>query len=64
MLIRQKCTPLYEKSLNRAIDLTRESMKRRAVRLRYLIDHIKNKKAKKEVIAEYVSLIQQMSLNN
>jgi len=48
----------------KAIDLTRESMKRRAFHLRYLIGHIKNKKARKEVIAEYVSLIKQMSLNN
>jgi len=64
MLIRQNCNPLYEKSLNRAIGLTREGMKRRAVRLRYLIDHIKNKKARKEVIAEYVSLIQQINLHN
>jgi hypothetical protein len=44
--------------------MTRDNIKRRAFHLRYLIDHIKNKKARKEVIAEYVSLIQQMSPNN
>jgi len=49
---------------NKAVDLSREKMKRRAFRLRFLIDNIKNKKAKQEVIEEYVSLISQMSLNN
>jgi hypothetical protein len=48
----------------KALDLTRESMKRRAFRLRYQIDHIKNKKARQKVIAEYVSLIKQISPNN
>ncbi|UCC58362.1 MAG: hypothetical protein JSW14_00045 [Candidatus Bathyarchaeum sp.] len=42
--------------------MKKESMKRRAFHLRYLIDHLKNKRARKEVIAEYVSLIQQMTL--
>ncbi|MGD9130747.1 MAG: hypothetical protein PVH73_04140 [Candidatus Bathyarchaeota archaeon] len=41
-----------------------DKMKRRAFRLRFLIDNIKNKKARKEVIDEYVSLIAQMSRNN
>lgn len=36
-------------------------MKRRAFHLRSLIDHVKNKKVKKEVITEYVNLISQMS---
>ncbi|MCW4033806.1 MAG: hypothetical protein NWF03_00405 [Candidatus Bathyarchaeota archaeon] len=44
--------------------MSRDKMKRRAFRLRFLIDTIKNKKAKKEVIDEYVSLISQMSRNN
>jgi len=48
----------------KAIDLSREKMKRRAFRLRALIGNIKNKKAKQEVIKEYVSLITQMSRNN
>jgi hypothetical protein len=49
---------------NKAIDLSRDKMKRRAFRLRVLIDNIKNKKARQEVINEYVSLISQMSQNN
>jgi hypothetical protein len=49
---------------NKAVDLSRDKMKRRAFRLRFLIDKIKNKKAKQEVIKEYVSLISQMSRNN
>ena len=48
----------------KVIDLSREKMKRRAYRLRVLIGKIKNKKAKQEVINEYVSLITQMSRNN
>jgi len=48
----------------KAVGLSREKMKRRAFRLRFLIDNIKNKKARQEVIEEYVSLIAQMSLNN
>ena len=39
-------------------------MKRRAFRLRKLIDHVKNKKTRKKVIAEYVNLIQLISFNN
>jgi hypothetical protein len=39
-------------------------MKRRAFRLRALIGNIKNKKTRQEVIAEYVSLISQMSQHN
>jgi len=49
---------------NKAVDLSRDKMKRRAFRLRFLIDNIKNKKARQEVIEEYVSLITQMSRNN
>jgi len=52
------------RSVNKAVDLSREKMKRRAFRLRFLIGNIKNKKARQEVIEEYVSLITQMSLNN
>lgn len=52
------------KSLNGAIDLTKDNIKRRAFHLRCLIDHIKNKKNRKKIIAEYVILIQQMSPNN
>jgi len=52
------------RTVNKAADLSREKMKRRAFRLRFLIDNIKNKKAKQEVIKEYVSLIAQMSRNN
>jgi hypothetical protein len=48
----------------KAINLSREKMKRRAFRLRALIGNIKSKKAKQEVIEEYVSLITQMSRNN
>jgi hypothetical protein len=50
--------------VNKTADLSREKMKRRAFRLRFLIDNIKNKKARQEVIKEYVSLISQMSRNN
>lgn len=39
-------------------------MKRRAFHLRSLITNIKNKKAKKAVIDEYVGLISRMSQNN
>jgi len=39
-------------------------MKRRAFHLRSLMANIKNKKAKQEVIEEYVSLISQMSQKN
>jgi hypothetical protein len=49
---------------NKAVDLSRDKMKRRAFRLRFLIGSIKNKKAKQEVIEEYVSLIAQISRNN
>ena len=49
---------------NKAIDVTRDKMKRRAFHLRSLIDSVKNKEAKKEVIQEYVSLISKMSRNN
>jgi hypothetical protein len=48
----------------KAVALSRDKMKRRALRLRFLIDNIKNKEAKKEVIDEYVSLIAQISRNN
>jgi hypothetical protein len=51
-------------SYNRAIGLSRDKMKRRAFHLRSLIDNVKNKKARQEVIKEYVSLISQMSYNN
>jgi hypothetical protein len=44
--------------------LSRDKMKRRAFRLRSLISSITNKKAKKQVIDEYVSLIAQMNRNN
>ncbi|MFC1486240.1 hypothetical protein ACFLRN_00935 [Thermoproteota archaeon] len=44
--------------------MTRDKMKRRAFHLRYLIDNIKNKKAKQDVIEEYISLISQMSSYN
>ncbi|MFA5363705.1 MAG: hypothetical protein WC325_00805 [Candidatus Bathyarchaeia archaeon] len=43
--------------------MTEDNMKRRAFHLRFLIDHVKNKKAKQEVIQEYVNLISQMSHN-
>ena len=49
---------------SKAIELSRDKMKRRAFRLRVLIDNIKNKKARQEVINEYVNLISQMSQNN
>jgi len=49
---------------NKAIDLSRDKMKRRAFHLRSLIDNVKNKQAKQEVIQEYVSLISQMSRHN
>jgi hypothetical protein len=52
------------RTANKAVDLSREKMKRRAFRLRFLIDNIKNKEARQEVIEEYVSLITQMSMNN
>ena len=48
----------------KAIDLSRDKMKRRAFHLRSLIDNVKNKQAKQEVIQEYVSLISKMSRNN
>ncbi|PVX27258.1 MAG: hypothetical protein CW716_03240 [Candidatus Bathyarchaeum sp.] len=48
----------------KAIDVTRDKMKRRAFHLRALIDSVKNKEAKREVIQEYVSLISKMSRNN
>jgi len=64
IFISQNRTPLFEQNENKAVDLSREKMKRRAFRLRFLIDNIKNKKAKQEVIKEYVSLISQMSRNN
>jgi len=48
----------------KAIYLTRDKMKRRAFHLRSLIGKIKNKKARQDVIEEYVSLISQMSQNN
>jgi hypothetical protein len=50
--------------LSKAIDVSRDKMKRRAFHLRSLIDNVKNKKARQEVIKEYVSLISQMSYNN
>jgi len=50
--------------LNKGIDLSRDKTKRRAFHLRFLIDSVKNKKAKQDVIEEYVSLISQMSRNN
>jgi hypothetical protein len=40
----------------KAIGLSRDKMKRRAFHLRSLIGNIKNKKAKQQVIEEYVSL--------
>ncbi len=51
-------------SNSKAISLSRDKMKRRAFHLRSLIGDIKNKKARKQVIEEYVSLISQMSRNN
>ena len=51
---------LYKKLIKLSID----KMKRRAFRLRGLIDNINNKKARQEVIQEYVSLISQISRNN
>jgi len=54
----------FNRTENKAVDLSRDKMKRRAFRLRFLIDNIKNKKARQEVIEEYVSLISQMSRNN
>lgn len=48
----------------KAIDLSRDKMKRRAFHLRSLIDNVKNKQAKQEVIQEYVSLISKISRNN
>ena len=48
----------------KAIDLSKDKMKRRAFHLRSLIDNIKSKKARQEVIKEYVNLISQMSRNN
>ena len=56
--------PLFKQYWLKAINLSRDKMKRRAFRLRVLIDNIKNKKARQEVIDEYVSLIAQMSRNN
>jgi len=50
--------------MTKAIDLSRDKMKRRAFHLRSLIGNIKNKKAKQQVIEEYVSLISQISRNN
>ncbi|MGW8288828.1 MAG: hypothetical protein ACWGNP_01020 [Candidatus Bathyarchaeia archaeon] len=44
--------------------MSRDKMKRRAFHLRSLIDNVKNKQAKQEVIQEYVSLISKMSRNN
>jgi len=65
MLIRRNRTSrCLSRVVCEAIDLSMEKMKRRAFRLRFLIDNIKNKKAKQEVIKEYVSLITQMSRNN
>ena len=39
-------------------------MKRRAFRLRFLIDKVKSKKARQKVIQEYVTLIAQISQTN
>jgi hypothetical protein len=44
--------------------MSTDKMKRRAFRLRALIGNIKNKKTRQKVIAEYVSLISQMSQHN
>lgn len=52
---------VLSRQINRVITLSRDKMKRRAFHLRSLIDHVKNKKVKKEVITEYVNLISQMS---
>ena len=51
----------FARKISRVITLSRDKMKRRAFHLRSLIDHVKNKKVKKEVITEYVNLISQMS---
>jgi hypothetical protein len=64
IFISENRTPLFEQKGSRAVALSRDKMKRRAFRLRSLIDNVKNKKARQEVIAEYVSLISQMSRNN
>jgi len=54
-------TAVLEDLIIKVIGLSRDKMKRRAFHLRSLIDHVKNKKVKKEVIKEYVSIISQIS---
>ena len=63
-LISQKRIFAVQTEMSKAIGLSRDKMKRRAFHLRSLIGNIKNKKAKQQVIEEYVSLISQMSRNN
>ena len=49
---------------HKVVTLSTDKMKRRAFRLRAVIDSAKNKRARQEAITEYVNLISQMNRHN